>query len=56
MSEIYYNGYGKPVSKEEFDLERKELIAERFKELEDKENLIPYEDMDYYLAELKKLW
>ncbi|WP_299676274.1 hypothetical protein [uncultured Dokdonia sp.] len=50
----YYN-YGKVVSKEEFDKERKRIIAQRIKEAEDDDNLIDDEDLDYYLDELQKM-
>jgi hypothetical protein len=50
----YYN-YGKVVSKEEFDKERQRILKERFKNMENDDDLIDDEDLDYYLAELKKL-
>ena len=56
MNEGYYNSKGDLVTKDEFDKERKLILEERFSDLKNKENLIPYEDMDYYLGELRKLW
>jgi hypothetical protein len=50
----YYN-YGKVVSKEEFDKERKLILAKRIKEAENDEDLIDDEDLDYYLDELEKM-
>jgi len=55
MTTQYYNG-DKLVSKEDFDKERERIIAKRIKEAENDENLIDEEDLDYYLAELRKLW
>ena len=55
MAETYYNG-DKQVSKEEFDKERARIIAQRMKEAENEDNLIDEEDLDYYLAELRKFW
>lgn len=49
----YFNGKNR-VSKEAFEQERTKLLEARFKELDNKENLIPYEDLDYYLDALKK--
>lgn len=55
MVQTYYNG-DRQVSKEEFDKERARIISQRFKETENKDNLINDEDLDYYLAELRKFW
>lgn len=46
----------KEQSPEEFVKEREELIAQCFKEAENSDTMIPYEDLDYYLDELEKLW
>ena len=55
MKEGYYNIKGELVSKDEFDKERKLILAKRIKEAENDENLIDDEDLDYYLAELEKM-
>lgn len=55
MAQIYYNG-DKQVSKEEFEKERARIIAQRIKYAENEDNLIDEEDLDYYLAELRKFW
>lgn len=52
---MYYN-YGKVVSKKEFDKERERIVAQRIKEAEDDDNMIPMEDLDHYLNELEKPW
>jgi hypothetical protein len=55
MTEKYYNG-DKQVSKEEFDKERRLLLADRFRDVGDESKMIPIEELDYYLGELEKLW
>lgn len=55
MKEGYYNIKGELVSKDEFDKERKLILAKRIKEAENDEDLIDDEDLDYYLAELEKM-
>jgi hypothetical protein len=55
MKEGYYNLKGELVSKEEFDKERKLILAKGIKEAENDEDLIDDEDLDYYLAELEKM-
>jgi hypothetical protein len=55
MKEGYYNIKGEVVSKDEFDKERKLILAKRIKEAENDEDLIDDEDLDYYLAELEKM-
>lgn len=47
--------YWKEQSREEFEKERKELIAQCFKDIEDPSNFIPYEEFDEYLELWKKL-
>jgi hypothetical protein len=56
MSEKYYDEFDNEMSKEEFDQDRKELLAERFESMKNPDNRIPYEDLDYYLDELEKYW
>ena len=55
MTEKYYNG-DKQVSKEEFDKERRLLLADRFRDVGDESKMIPIEELDYYLGELEKFW
>jgi hypothetical protein len=55
MTEKYYNR-DKQVSKEEFDKERRLLLADRFRDVGDESKMIPIEELDYYLGELEKLW
>jgi hypothetical protein len=54
MAQKYYNG-DKQVSKEEFDREREQIIAQRIKDAENEDNLINDEDLDFYLEELQKM-
>jgi len=56
MNEGYYNAKGELVSKEAFDIERKALIAERFEDARNDDNMISIKDLDYYADELIKLW
>lgn len=43
----------KNQSQEEFEKERKEILDVCYKATEDKNNLIPAKDFDYYLNQLK---
>ncbi len=56
MSQKYYDEHDNEISKEEFDKDRRELLAERHEYAKNKDNLIPFEDLDYYLDELEKFW
>ncbi|MCJ8292752.1 MAG: hypothetical protein HRT58_22655 [Crocinitomicaceae bacterium] len=56
MSEKYYDEYSNEISKEEFDRGREEFLAERLEYSKNKDNLIPFDELDYYLDELEKYW
>lgn len=49
MSNKYYDKYGKETSKEQFDVNRRELLKKRFEEMKNPDNCVAYEDLDYYL-------
>jgi Ca2+-binding EF-hand superfamily protein len=51
LEQAYYN-YDKLVTKEEFNRERQRILKERFEKLENDDDLIDDEDLDYYLEEL----
>ncbi len=56
MSQKYFDENGKEMSKELFDRDREKLLARRLKAVQDPDNLIPYEELEYYLDELEKYW
>ena len=56
MNQKYYDEVGNEMSKEQFNKEREELLARRSEEMKNPDNLIPYEELDFYLDELEKYW
>jgi hypothetical protein len=56
MNQKYYDERNNEISEEQFMREREELLAQRAESAKNPENLIPFEELDYYLDELEKYW
>ncbi len=56
MNQKYYDEHNNEINEEQFMRERRELLTERAEYAKNPENLIPFEELDYYLDELEKYW
>ena len=56
MSQKYFDENGNEISEEQFNRDSEELLARRAEAMKNPDNLIPYEELEYYLDELEKYW